>query len=399
LNTVPLIFTRAALALAAGLLSGCATSADPTRRDVVSSEQLATGETGSADLKPYYQRLHMEGEANATLNRMRLASAAMQCGQWADAERNLDEVIRAIEALGPADERSRQALDEFHPEDIKKFKGEPYERAMAWFLRGVLYLRKQQWDNARACFKSAQLQGSAGKSDKGSTAWLSARWLEGWCCRQLREEEDARRCWEDTAGAKLPAPAPANNALCLLFLGWGPLKIPAGAHGETLTYREAQSRTQRAAVRIGNATTNVPTAEDLYATATGRGRRHMDDVNTGKADLKDATQTTGDVLITGGAVATTVGGATDNTTVAAAGLGALAAGAASGAVASSVQAKADTRAWDLLPARIALLPMTVSASQREVTIRFLDAGGNEVRVLPVSVPAEPQPSFIFFQQR
>jgi len=42
----------------------------------------------------------------------------------------------------------------------KTFLGEPYERVMAYYYRGILYWMDGEPDNARACFRSAQLQDS-----------------------------------------------------------------------------------------------------------------------------------------------------------------------------------------------------------------------------------------------
>jgi len=149
---------KSILLLGIVFLSGCATTPDSTRMNLDAAGQLAASQSSSDHLRPFYQRLNMEGESNATLNRMRLVSAAMECGEWKTAEQTLDQIIPDIEALGPADPRSREALSQFSSEDIKRFKGEAYERAMIYFSRGILYMQNEDWSNARACFKSVQLQ-------------------------------------------------------------------------------------------------------------------------------------------------------------------------------------------------------------------------------------------------
>ena len=102
------------------LLSSCTTTSDPTRTTLDSADKLASEQKAPDGLKPYYQRLYWEGETGATLNRMRLASAAIEQKLWEDAEHALDDVIRDIETLAPADPRSRQALSTFDAEDIKR---------------------------------------------------------------------------------------------------------------------------------------------------------------------------------------------------------------------------------------------------------------------------------------
>jgi len=369
---------------------GCASSSDPTRRDLATAQQLASDPNLPENLRPYYQRLYWEGESNATLNRMRLASVAIQREHWRHAERALDEVIRDIEALGPADARSRQALSEFHPEDIKKFKGEPYERSMAYFLRGLLYLRAKDWSNARACFKSVQIQ---------NLSWAGADWLEGWCARQLNETSEAERCWERAGRAHLAPPSDSDRVLCVALLGWGPIKIPEGKQGERLAYRKTSSQTTQARVQWDSSSKSISLADDLYLQATGRGLRHMDAVNKEKADAKEGAQTAGDILTIGGAGTAIAGAVGGDTTVAAAGLGAVAVGMATQGVASSMQPKADTRTWDLLPGRIGILPLTPSSSKQILRFQFLDENGGVIRERKINVQADSQPELILFTER
>ena len=385
--------------LMAGCLSGCAASSDPTRRDLATAQQLASDPNLPENLRPYYQRFYWEGESNAALNRMRLASAAIQDEHWQHAERALDEAIRDIEALGPADARSRKALSEFQPEDIKKFKGEPYERSMAYFLRGLLYLRTKDWSNARACFKSVQIQGppSAHSVQRGS--WAGADWLEGWCARQLNETSEAERCWKRASRAHLAPPSDSDRVLCVALLGWGPIKVPEGKQGERLAYRKAESQTTQARVQWNSSSKSIALADDLYLQATGRGLRHMDVVNKEKADTKEGTQTAGGVLMVGGAGTAIAGAVKGDTTVAAAGLGAVAAGMAAQGVASSMHPKADTRAWDLLPGHIGILSLTPSSSKQSLRVQFLDENGGVIREHKVNIQTDSQPELILFTER
>lgn len=382
------------------LFQGCATTPDPTRVDLSTSEKLASEQNSPEKLKPYYQRLFLEGESNGTLNRMRLASAAIELGEWKRAETALDAVIQSIEALGPADARSREALETFTEEEIKRFKGEPYERAMACLLRGLLYAKTRDWQNARACFKSVHVQDAVKADPALHGSWSSAEWLEGWCDWQLGEKTAAHECWERAARlGKIPAPAATDNALVVVLLGFGPVKIPKGKYGEELSYRAGDSRATQARLKVRKESTPLMVAEDVLLQAQSRGRRQMDRVNEGKAEARQAAETAGDVLIGGGAVTTVGGLVTEDTTVAAAGLGAMAAGMATKGIASSIKPKADTRVWDLLPAQIQLLPFRVLDGDRNLELEFLDAAGNGIARRTIELLADSAPQLMLFTQR
>jgi len=385
-------------------VAGCATAPDPTRVDVATSDQIVSAQDVSPGLKPYYQRIHMEGISNATLNRMRLASAAIEAGEWQAAARALDEVLRDVEALGPADPRSREALSHFESEEIKRFKGETHERAMAYLLRGLLYMREKQWDDARACFKSVQVHDAAKRDPALRANWASAWWLEGWCNRSLGEKSAARECWERSekclpSARPLPRPAPSDNALCVALLGYAPLKMPTGDYGERLSYRPAESKAAAISLRTGGRPRPIPLGEDMLAQASSRGLRHMDEVNEAKADGRFATQTAGEILTTGGLGATIGGLVEEDREVAAIGLGVMAAGMTTRAVASTLQPKADTRTWDLLPATIHILPLTLSGEETQLEFQIQDARGARVALRKVEVAGSSNAGLILLVER
>ena len=63
-------------------------------------------------------------------------------------------------ALSGPNKEAAKARRLFRNESDKPFVGEPYERAMAYFYRGIIYWRDGEMDNARACFRSAEFEDS-----------------------------------------------------------------------------------------------------------------------------------------------------------------------------------------------------------------------------------------------
>ena len=90
----------------------------------------------------------------------RTATAAMWRGQYGEAKRFLDEALARIGGVIGTDSGAKKSRGYFSAEAKKTFLGEPYERVMAYFFRGILYWMDGEPDNARACFRSAQVQDS-----------------------------------------------------------------------------------------------------------------------------------------------------------------------------------------------------------------------------------------------
>lgn len=382
-------------------LGGCATEKDPSQLSYAAADEKAGLQTSSPTLKPYFVRLYQEGRDNAVLNRMRLVSAAIDEGDWNTAENQLDQIIPEIEALGPADAKSREALSNFKSEDVKKFKGEPYERAMVYFYRGLAYMRKNDWSNARACFKSVQLQDWSSKNPQ-SADWASADWLEGWCDHQLGEESNARECWARAgqhSHGRLTAPSSEDNAICIGLLGYGPIKLSKGTYGEQLAYRENSSNATGAILKVGQNEITMPVAENIYAQASNRGVRRMDQINEDKASVKEDSNTAGDVLVGAGAVTAVGGSMSRSKNAEIAGLGALAAGLITKGISSAIKPKSDVRSWDLLPGTIVLKSFRLAPSEKSFEYKVTDRNGRIVRPYTISNSQVNESKIIVFTER
>ncbi len=144
-------------------------------------DEIAAYLTGKPEvLQPLYKALFTGGERNAVLNFERLGLAAMDQGSWQDAEFAFDGGLARIEAVYAHNKQAEAARSLFHNEANKDFKGEPYERAMAYYYRGLLYLRSGDFDNARASFKSAEYQSTVTEAETFQNQFAVMDWLVGW---------------------------------------------------------------------------------------------------------------------------------------------------------------------------------------------------------------------------
>src|SRR5439155_1523249 len=69
----------------------------------------------------------------------RTAVVAMRRGKFTEAKQLLDEAISRMSNVLGKDPSARKSRSYFSPEAKKTFIGEPYERVMAYYYRGILY--------------------------------------------------------------------------------------------------------------------------------------------------------------------------------------------------------------------------------------------------------------------
>ena len=122
----------------------------------------------------------------------RTAAAAMRQGKFDLAKGYLDDALTTIQGIYAKSADARKSRSYFHAEAKKTFIGEPYERCMAYIYRGILYWMDGQPDNARACFRSAELEDSDTENKEYAGDWVLCDYLDGYASAKLSGDgEDA----------------------------------------------------------------------------------------------------------------------------------------------------------------------------------------------------------------
>ena len=103
----------------------------------------------------------------------------MEVGEFDVAEKAFDQGITRIDAIYANNENAKKARSLWTKESAKDFKGEPYERAMVYY-RGLLYLRKGDYQNARASFLAAEYQDTVAEQDTYLGDFAVMNLLAGW---------------------------------------------------------------------------------------------------------------------------------------------------------------------------------------------------------------------------
>ena len=341
----------------------------------------------SSDLVAEGKKLIAQAPArDRNLWRLRVALLALKEGRHAEARELFDQALPPAGTVLIGDITTRRARGLFAPEEAKVFYGEPFERAMGWFYRGLIYWRDGEPDNARACFRTAQLFDAAPKSDHRGD-WILMDYLDGLASAKLGGDSRAalQRARAAAGMIKLPDYDASANVLVFLQFGYGPLKKSGGDVGERIIYAGGNSRTQSARVRAAGRGTNAPALDNLTFQATTRGMRQMDWVLARKARVKKTADLVGDVSFLPGVILSQPEGTRD------VGLALLGAGIAAKAVGGSTQPRSDTRTWNNLPQHLAFAALRLPPGSQPLEVEFFDADNNLIPALGRTLTIEVKP--------
>lgn len=332
----------------------------------------------------------------------RIAASALRAGNFAEARAKLDDAISRMGGILANDEAAKKARGYFSAERSKTYIGEPYERVMAYYYRGLLYWRDGEPDNARACFRSAQLIDSVAESETYQSDYVLLDYLDGLASAKLHDDpSDAFNRAEKLAKHPLPPYAPESNALFFLEWGRGPEKYAAGQYGEQLRFRVQPSRIRSATLTLLGKTIHFTAWDNLNFQAITRGGRVMDYVLNNKAVFKQGAEAVGDVALLGAAVAADniykdrdpeparrrgrrdelppepakpeKNYDAENTAIA---LGVI--GLVGKITAAATTPQADTRMWDNLPQYLSFGALRLPAGEHPAILQFYDAEGHAV---------------------
>jgi tetratricopeptide (TPR) repeat protein len=342
-----------------------------------------------AAYQPIVNRMKNDGERNWVLHLNELSIAALRRGDRETAKRALDEAILLINDVFGTSEASARARSLFFNEDAKLYKGDPYERSMTFFYRGVLYMQDGDWSNGASAMRAAIFQDQFAEEDQFRCDWSTFDYLIAVCEVRLGERrmaaesfERARRNYEAMAESydalrrgffpvmpeRLTPPTPADNLLVVYTVGPAPRKVQVGRYGELLAVeRGAPASSPWGRVRVGDQGEwmEAVMTDSVFFQAATRGGRYFDSIAGRKVLFKDSAQIASFAATVAG-IAVLLTANQDN--VGALGLALLGAGFALDLFAASIQTKADIRTWRTLPDSIGVYLGEVSAGEHTVTI-------------------------------
>jgi hypothetical protein len=362
------------------VVSGCATL--PERKEIrYTGDPIVDGNAERA-AAPVQERALWD---------FRIAASALRMNNDAEAKLHLDDALPLIGGILANTEDAKKARRLFFAsESDKTFIGEPYERVMAYYYRGLLYWRDGQPDNARACYRSGQLIDSDAEAAEYKSDYVLLDYLDGLVSAKLSSDgSDAfARAQANAKNRKLPPYDTSANVLIFAEYGTGPRKYGGGEFGEQLKFFTKNSVAHSATLAINGQTVRLPAYDDLNFQATTRGGRVMDYILGQHAVFKRSTETAGDVALVGAAIAANQRGRNADTTALA--LGAF--GVLSKLASAATTVKADIRMWDNLPQRLSFAALRLAPGDYPATLEFQDVSGRTLPALTQNLNLHVDPA-------
>jgi hypothetical protein len=363
------------------LLTGCATYSDgPVAHSASPSTQAAPAAPRRDQILWSYRN----------------AALAMRAGRFDQAKAELDDAISRLGGILGPNKDAASARRLFNEEAKKMFIGEPYERVMAYFYRGILYWMDGEPDNARACFRTGQLLDSDAENKTYAGDWALLDYLDGLASVKLASDgSDAlARAQAHTRPTPFPPYAPRANILFFVEFGNGPLKYATGQFREQLRFSKGTSSVKSAQIKVAGQTLPAPGYDDVYFQATTRGGRVMDHMLAGKAQFKAGSDAIGDVAIVSGAILASHQKQRSNADEVGAGL--LLFGLASKLISGATNPTADTRCWENLPGHLSFACAELPPGQHTATAEFLNAAGTPHRAKTATFTVQPGRDTVVF---
>ena len=336
-----------------------------------------------AALRELGDKVAKEGNHNRVLNQMQLGLAALSSGHLDIARSAFDDALTQIELTHAGTESARKARGLWYEEGSKDFKGEPYERAMAYYYRGLIYLKEHDFDNARACFSSGILQDSFAEEEQNRSDFAVLDLLMAYACHlqgdfAVRNDEFKR--FKELRPDFLE-PDWDNVVLAVVETGKSPRKLSDGVgHYQMKIFRGKQFKDVAASIStVGDQHWRAYPTEDIYFQASTRGARPIDAINEGKVQFKRSAEKFGTTLTSVASEAMVYAPAFNNAgTVSAVAGGLSVIGAFSVMIAQNAKPHADTRYWNNLPDTVHVLFLPKSVRGNPASVTYLDAAGNPV---------------------
>ena len=342
----------------------------------LSQEQEANIAEKPSGLQPLYRKVVAEGQRDFVLNHMNAGLAAFGEGHFDLAEESFEAALVRIETTHANTEAVIKARSLWHEEGAKDFKGEPYERSMAYYYRGLLAMRKADYEYARACFLSGSFQDAFAEEHQYRSDFALMMYLAAWASHLNHDYDYVADYLYETTEIRpgCPYPGEADRLLIIAETGRAPRKLADGVgHYQLKFFRGKNFSENIATVRIGDFSKVLYPIEDIFWQARTRGGRRIDKILKEKVVFLEYTQYTGTTLTGTARVALTAS-----------------------ALINSLEKYykryktkplanwQETRYWRNLPDAVHILPISKSEIVADVSVDFYDALGNVVGTQTIS---------------
>jgi len=132
--------------------------------------------------------LEKQNDKDIALNNLRYASCALYAGHYDKAKERFIVASQIMEDFQPKGEFKAVII----AEETKDYRGDPYEKMMAFFYLGLLDYRDGEYDKALADFKTASLADAGSEEERYKSDSALIFFMMAKCFQKLGEPENAR---------------------------------------------------------------------------------------------------------------------------------------------------------------------------------------------------------------
>ncbi|MCA8892557.1 MAG: hypothetical protein KDA56_12210 [Hyphomonas sp.] len=334
-----------------------------------------------AALQPGYRQLVAGGQRDSVLNNMEIASIALRYGEYAEAADSIDRALLDIDQYFGLTEEALKARSLWYEEGSKTFKGEPYERAMANYYRGMLDLRVGDYDNARASFANGNLQDAFAEEEQYRSDFALLIFLAAWSAEKAGSTSLANERYAELAQlrADFQRPPPDHDTLVVVETGKSPRKLADGVgHAELVYRRGKQFRDKYVRLGLGSGIQAYP-MEDIFLQASTRGGRQVDRILEGKIKYRNNATVRGSALTDAASVFNEVALTTQDSGIGNVAAGLSLIGSMQLLAAQNAKPRADTRYWSGLPDTVHVFTYaSADLGTGPVEITYFDLAGQPI---------------------
>ncbi len=364
-------------------------------------------------------------EREYLLDRMMLGILTVADGHPASAQIAFEEVYETLRTQGINADKTVASV--VFNEDVKIWKGEPFEQALAFAYYGIQQAQLNQWDNTRAAAAGSLFQlRDFGRNEKGeriNTLEIAQRSIEaerkaegkpaarddyinsgyavresnftlgyilhGLASAQLNRRQEADDFYNVAAQID-PNLRPLvdqlksgqYNTILVVSHGLGPKKIAYGPDN-ALSKFEPLFRSDASPLLVsaaGGGQAQYPVVCDVNAMSADHMWNNLEDVREAKSLI-------GNVLLTGGAITTAVALNQDSSEAALIGVGLMAAGAL-----MKISSHADTRYCNVMPQRVYVVPLMIAGPNAKISVQVQGRPSSQMVLAGLAPPPLGQPA-------
>ncbi|GAA6170926.1 hypothetical protein NBRC116592_05960 [Colwellia sp. KU-HH00111] len=340
-------------------------------------------ENRPVEYQKLYKKYLRQGEHNAVLNLMEIGTQALKDENLNEAAYAFDNALKRIEMVFADNEAALKARSLWYGEQEKDFKGEPYERVMAYYYRGLVYLMQGDYENARATFQSGILQDAFAEEQQFRADFSTLILLVGWSAAMMNSEHLMTDAYRElkAINANVTLPEKHHNVIFIAETGKSPRKLRDGVGHYDLVFRRGKKfKDKSAKMTLTEKEIPLMLTDDLYVQATTRGGRAVDRIIKGKVLFKEGAEAVGETLATVGNTVVQLSSIDNNNSGAGIGAALTLVGVGAKIFSKNVNAKADNRYWKSLPNKILMSTAYVENldNLKDISVHYLDKYDNEL---------------------